>query len=153
MPKLAPLLANARAVGKPDIRQVTLHGCGDCARDGVVLIGDAFHVCCPVTGMGVTRLLTDVRQLVLEHLPRWLEAGEASAARIAEFYADPAKRKADRDADARGDYLKRLSTETTLPWRLRRTLPKFVGRLRGWRSGVRVPSPPRGIIEIGTRDL
>ena len=153
VPKLAPLLANARAVGKPDIRQVTLHGCTDCARDGVVLIGDAFRICCPVTGMGLTRVLTDVRQLMLRHVPRWLEARDAAAARIAEFYADPEKRKADRDADARGDYLKRLSTETTLPWRLRRTLPKVVGRLRGWRGGTRVRPLPRGEMKIGTRGL
>jgi 2-polyprenyl-6-methoxyphenol hydroxylase-like FAD-dependent oxidoreductase len=149
LPGLRPLTAGARVVGKPDIRQVTLHESANCARDGVVLIGDAYRVCCPVTGMGVTRLLTDVRQLVQRHLPAWIAANDFSAARMAEFYADPEKRRADRDAEARGDFLKRLSTQTTLPWRLRRALPGIVGRVRGWRNIIGPLSPAPGEIKVG----
>lgn len=150
LPGLAPLLAGARAVGKPDIRQITLHEAARCQRDGVVLIGDAYRVCCPVTGMGVTRLLTDVRQLMRLHVPHWLESNDVSASRIGEFYADNEKRKADRDAETRGSFLKRFSTETTLPWRLRRTLPKVVGRMRGLRNRVTLaPAPARSEANVG----
>ncbi|MEI9904434.1 MAG: hypothetical protein WDN06_11020 [Asticcacaulis sp.] len=43
------------------------------SREGLVLIGDAFHAPCPASGTGMLRILHDVKRLTEAHLPAWLE--------------------------------------------------------------------------------
>jgi len=125
MPGLAPLLTGARIVQPAEIRATDLYETEGHAIDGVVLIGDAFRSCCPATGMGITRILTEIRLLTKTHLPAWLATPGMGAGKIAAFYADPAKLRIDDRAARRAETSRSTSTRTTLPWRARRTLAEL----------------------------
>ena len=125
MPGLAPLLAGAQVVMPAEIRATDLYETEGYEIDGVVLIGDAFRSCCPATGMGITRLLTEIRLLSRTHLPAWLATPGMGAEKIAAFYADPAKLRIDERAARRAETSRDASTRTTLPWRARRGLAEL----------------------------
>jgi 2-polyprenyl-6-methoxyphenol hydroxylase-like FAD-dependent oxidoreductase len=125
MPGLEPLLAGAQVVSKAEIRATDLYETEGHDIDGVVLIGDAFRSCCPATGMGVTRILTEIRLLVKIHLPNWLATPGMGADKIAAFYADPAKLRIDEKAARRAETARSTSTQTSLPWRARRGLAEL----------------------------
>jgi 2-polyprenyl-6-methoxyphenol hydroxylase-like FAD-dependent oxidoreductase len=125
MPGLTPLLAGAQVVGPAEIRATDLYETEGHELDGVVLIGDAFRSCCPATGMGVTRLLTEIRLLVKTYLPAWLATPGMGADKLAGFYADPAKLRIDERAARRAETGRSTSTRTSLPWRARRSLAEL----------------------------
>lgn len=118
-PGLRPKLEGVRLIGDADIRVTHLHRLLEPGRPGLVVIGDAFQTCCPSTAFGVTRLLTDIGQLV-ERVPEWLLTPGMSEAKIAAFYADPVKRRVDRRALAIAERARKAATETSLVWRLHR---------------------------------
>ena len=95
-PELAAELGGARQLGQAEFGVIDLYQCDGCIRPGVVLIGDAYASSCPATAMGLTRVLTDVRQLALVHAPEWLKTPGMGAGKIAAYYADPHKRTVDR---------------------------------------------------------
>ena len=140
MPGLAPLLAGAQVVKPAEIRATDLYETEGHAIDGVVLIGDAFRSCCPATGMGVTRILTEIRALTRTHLPAWLATPGMGADKIAAFYADPAKLRVDERAARRAETARDTSTRTTLPWRARRTLAELKRTVIA-AAAVRKPGP------------
>ena len=92
----------------------------DCLLDGIVFIGDAYQTSCPSTGTGVTKVLTDTLILCNRYVPRWLAAGDAGRASIAEFYNDPVKSAFDRQAMHDTRYRKELATNKTMRWQLHR---------------------------------
>lgn len=102
-PRLARKLEGARAVSAPEFGVIDLYRTEPHAGPGVVLIGDAFGSSCPATAMGLTRVLTDVRQLGLVHAPAWLKTPGMPAGKIAAFYADPLKRAVDRRSHRRAE--------------------------------------------------
>jgi 2-polyprenyl-6-methoxyphenol hydroxylase-like FAD-dependent oxidoreductase len=125
MPGLRPLLAGAQVVRPAEIRATDLYETEGQAIDGVVLIGDAFRSCCPATGMGITRILTEIRLLTKIHLPAWLATPGMGSDKIAAFYADPVKLRIDERAARRAETARSTSTRTSLPWRARRTLAEL----------------------------
>lgn len=131
MPGLKAVLGDAVVRGDAEIRITDLYETDAPGRDGVVLIGDAQHATCPVTGTGVTRVLTDVRQLCTRHIPAWLANanGAIDASRIAEFYADPRKLAFDRKAAEKAERDRLMSVSTALPWRARRLVSLAKARL------------------------
>ncbi len=118
-PGLKDRLAGACEVGAADIRVTHLHRLVRPERPGLVVIGDAFQTSCPSTAFGVTRLLTDIRQL-LDRLPGWLQAPAIDAGQIAGFYADPVKTDVDRRALGAAERVRKAATETSPRWRLYR---------------------------------
>ncbi len=128
MPGITRLLGNFTITMPVEIRPIDLYKMGNYHRDGVVLIGDAFRSSCPATGAGVTRLLTDVRQLCLVHLPVWLASPGMSAAKIARFYDDPSKRKCDCHSDSAAERGRHLAIDTSPRWRFERALLFSIGR-------------------------
>lgn len=89
-------------------------------RDGVVLLGDAFSVVCPITGMGMAKALNDADLLVERHLPAWLATPGMAAEKLESFYADPAKTALDGQAIADSLAGRRIVMGTTPYWQLRR---------------------------------
>ncbi len=146
MPGIQRLLGDFHVGDKVQLRANRLTAADGYLRDGLALIGDAFQTSCPAAGTGIGRLLTDVGRLCNHHLPRWLRSGDASSARIAEFYADPVKRAADAEALQLADYRRAISTDTSLSWRLHQ-LCVYTGRsVRGRvtflrRNRPETPSP------------
>jgi 2-polyprenyl-6-methoxyphenol hydroxylase-like FAD-dependent oxidoreductase len=132
LPGLKPALANARVVGPVEIRATDLYQSEGHLIAGVVLVGDAFRSSCPATGMGVTRCLTDVRQLARVHVPEWLESHWMGTDKIARFYADPVKRAVDGASSRKARTGRLTATRTGPHWRLRRWA---AGCVSAWRQG------------------
>ncbi len=141
-PGLKRHLAGAREVGPADIRVTHLHRLVRPERPGLVVIGDAFQTSCPSTAFGVTRLLTDIRQLLVR-LPAWLERPNIEASVIAGFYTDAAKAEVDRRALAAAERIRRTSVETSLPWRLYRQARHARRLLRSRPASASPPGPLR----------
>lgn len=102
-PRLAPLLAGARAISAPDFGVIDLYATEGVEQPGVVLIGDAFCSSCPATAMGLTRAITDVTRLARVYAPAWLGAAGMGADKIAAFYADPVKQAVDHRSRRRAE--------------------------------------------------
>lgn len=132
MPRLGAVLGPYRASGPVVARPVDLYVSEDCRRDGVVLIGDAFQVACPATGMGMVKVLTDIERLVTVYVPQWLATPGMGAEKIAAFYDDPVKRACDAKALHDAEYRRAVSTETGLRWMLHRTRLGAMQRIMSW---------------------
>ena len=76
--------------------------------------------CCPIVGMGIMKVLTDVEQLCCHHLPGWFASPGMSYAKIASFYADPVKRDCDSKGYETSVYARSIATDTGLIWAARR---------------------------------
>ena len=129
MPGLRSLLGDVAVRGEAEIRITHLYEIDAPERDGVVLIGDALHATCPVTGTGVSRVLTDADWLARVHVPEWFASGHVDASAVAKFYADPQKLKVDRYAAAKAERDRMMSVATAWPWRARRAVALAKSRL------------------------
>ena len=143
LPGLASVIGNYRSVGPVVARPIDLYTSERYRRDGVVMIGDAFQAACPATGMGMVRLLTDIEQLTVLHIPRWLRTPGMGAAKTSTFYDDPVKRACDDKALHDSEYRRSVSTEQTLAWRLHRVRVQAIERLAGRRRHAGEASFPR----------
>ena len=153
LPGLRRRLAGARVVEPAEIRATDLYGVTGHLRDGLVLIGDAFASTCPATGTGVSRILTEVRQLAQVHLPAWLATPGMGVEKIAQFYEDPIKLGLDAAVRRRAENGRSAATRTSAPWRARRGLAALKRRLVALRRPaprVVVPqSPPAPPLQKG----
>ncbi len=122
MPNLTRHLGDFHLVTPVEVRPINLYEMQGQHSDGIVLIGDAFRSSCPATGAGVTRLLTDVQQLCLVHIPRWFASAGMDAGKIASFYDDPIKQACDRHSARSAERGRDLALKKGLRWRLERGL-------------------------------
>jgi 2-polyprenyl-6-methoxyphenol hydroxylase-like FAD-dependent oxidoreductase len=129
LPGLARVLGDFEVVGRVENWIMDLTVARNCRQAGVVLIGDAYQTSCPAAGTGVARLLADVEQLCLVHVPRWLATPGMGAEKIAAFYDDPRKRASDASALAQAKYRRNLTVATSPAWRARRALQMLRRRL------------------------
>ena len=125
-------LGDFQVVGKVQNWTMDLCELENYLRDGVVLIGDAFQTSCPAAGTGVTRLLTDVHQLCNVHLPRWLASDGVGSRKIAQFYADPVKQRADGRSIQLAHYRRSLTIDDSLRWKAHRGRAYLRRRVVGW---------------------
>lgn len=87
---------------------------------GVVLIGDACANVCPSTGMGLSKVFTDVDVLCSECVPRWLETPGMGANKLADYYNDPRKCAVDAKAFHDAQYRRRARTDRSFRWKIHR---------------------------------
>jgi len=112
--------------GKIEPFKIDLYRMHDCARAGVVLVGDAYQSPCPSTGTGLSNVLTDTAVLCQEFVPRWLAAPAISEQDIAAFYRHERKTAMDNFALQQALAGRESVLSTSLHWRLRRLV-------RAWR--------------------
>jgi 2-polyprenyl-6-methoxyphenol hydroxylase-like FAD-dependent oxidoreductase len=116
-PDLGAHLGAARTASPVQVLSRTYRRIRDAgAVDGVVIIGEEFQTVSPTTGMGLTRILTDVKVLCERHAPRWL-AGSRSEVRA--FYGDPEKLGVDRMAHDHWRYYRDRQTWDRVPLYIR----------------------------------
>lgn len=120
LPGLDQLIGAYAVQGKIEPFKIDLYRMHDCARPGVVLVGDAYQSVCPSTGMGLSKVLTDVDVLCNTFVPDWLAAPELPAARIADFYAHARKNEVDDRALQQALRGRESVLDNSLHWRLRR---------------------------------
>lgn len=120
MPEIAPLCGDFALNGPVEIRPIDLTQSEGHDRDGIVLVGDAFCTTCPVPGVGIQRVMTDVERLCSGHIQNWLATPGMSARKIASFYEDPIKSAMDASGMRSSLFARSMTVEVTTPWRFRR---------------------------------
>ncbi len=103
-------------------------------QQGVAVIGDAFQTSCPAAGTGVTRVLTDV-ECLCRLVPAWLASPGMGREKIAQLYADPAKRAADRNSFAMARSRRTLTVDTGVVAETRRWQHFLRRRIAEWFRG------------------
>ncbi len=121
MPCIEDITGEIRSAGPVEYRIVDLVGSTGHRRDGVVLVGDAFQISSPAAGTGVSRVLSDIDRLCNIYIPEWLATDGMGAAKIGQFYDDPAKKSSDAEALRVAGYRRAVTVETSLRWRAHRS--------------------------------
>src|SRR5262249_30750209 len=130
MPGLWAITSPFRVVSKIEMRSIDLERVEHPIRPGLALAGDAYQSVCPATGLGLTKVLTDVAALA-ECVPRWLSTRGMGEAKTAELYHAPAKIAVDERALTNALHQRRLATDPSLVWRLKRMRTYGAMWLRG----------------------
>lgn len=125
-PGLDKVIGAYTVKGRVEPFRIDLYRMQDCARPGMVLIGDAYQSVCPSTGMGQSKVLTDVDVLCNEFVPKWFAAGHLPGEEVAAFYAHPRKAEVDEQALQRALSTRQCVVSDSLHWRVRRMV-------RAWR--------------------
>ena len=131
LPELTNLTGPFEIASPVESGRIDLYQTESPARPGIVLIADAFQSVCPITGTGLTKVLTDVDVLCLECLPEWLASPGMPQSKIASFYAHPRKQEVDRLSIAGAHYARHISTDVSLGWHARRLHRSWENRLSG----------------------
>ena len=144
MPEIASLCGGFELAGPVSVRPVDLSVSEDYEQPGLVLVGDAFCTTCPVPGVGISRVMTDVERLCNVHIPAWLATPGMGVDKISAYYRDPAKIETDRVGMRVSLYARRVSVGEGLIWRLRRTRNQLFRR-----SLLALRHPPRARAGLG----
>lgn len=120
LPGLGNLLGDYEAELPVQVRSNDLRVAQYPARDGIVLVGDAFQTPCPAAGTGIDRLLSDLDVLCTTHIPAWFASPGMQRRKIEAFYADPAKQAFDAECLRIAEYRRAVSTRQNLWWTVHR---------------------------------
>ena len=136
IPRMSRAIGEWRVTSKVENRVIDLYRVTSAPRNGVVLLGDAFQSVCPSTGTGLSKVLTDVKQLCQVHIPTWLESPGMSAEKIASFYADPVKLEVDRHSLETAEHRRRFGIDPSLRWWVHRRKTFALAAIDGWRNSA-----------------
>ena len=120
MPEIASVCGDFQVASPVALKVVDLTVSQDFEKDGVVLVGDAFCSTCPVPGIGINRVMTDVERLCNVYVPAWMATPGMGREKIAAFYRDKAKSKSDTNGIRLSHYSREINVNTSPLWRLRR---------------------------------
>jgi 2-polyprenyl-6-methoxyphenol hydroxylase-like FAD-dependent oxidoreductase len=130
LPKLSQMIGEYRVVTKVETGRVDLYRMHGQLQPGIVLIGDAYQVACPSTGMGFTKIFMDV-DVLSECAPEWFATSGMGVAKIASFYNNPRKQATDARALEAAFFERHIVMDRSIHWhyhRLKMHLPKMIGR-------------------------
>jgi 2-polyprenyl-6-methoxyphenol hydroxylase-like FAD-dependent oxidoreductase len=154
LPGLAQFTGALRVRGAVKIRPVDLVATDDAVQPGVALVGDAHATSCPVSGTGAAKALVDVERLCNVHVPNWLATGGMGAEKIAQYYADPEKRRSDAHALRTSLFARRIALGEGLLWSALRwgTYAGALGRhLLGHRALAALPPGGAVAASVGAK--
>jgi len=104
---------------------------------GVVLIGDAFQGACPSTGLGLSKVLTDV-DVLSGCIPQWLATPGMGTEKLMDLYENPRKQAADSRALRRSHDDRCVAIDRSVRWQIHRSLLHLKWQLSG-----RIGTQPR----------
>jgi 2-polyprenyl-6-methoxyphenol hydroxylase-like FAD-dependent oxidoreductase len=139
LPRLKRITGEFDIAGDVKIRPSDLYVSSGHRQAGIVLVGDAFALTCPVTGTGTDKVFTDVERLCRVHIPRWLATEGMGAEKIAAFYDDPVKQACDAWSMAKAWNFKSVSIDRGLYWSAQRWARFFFNLAEGFRRRLRTP--------------
>jgi len=128
LPKLAGVIGEVDVLSRVETGRVDLYRAEGLDQAGVVLLADAFESVCPTTGMGLTKVFTDVDVFCHECMPRWLATPGIGAQTLSGFYDHPRKRHVDDDSLRVAWANRQLAVNNALPWRMRRAKRRWMMR-------------------------
>lgn len=120
LPKLSRAIGEYRVVGKVETSRTDLYQTEGDPPPGIVLIGDAAQNVCPSTGMGLSKIFTDVDVLCSDCIPLWFASPGMGSDKVTSFYGNPRKRATDVKALQSAFYHRRAATDRSLRWRIHR---------------------------------
>jgi 2-polyprenyl-6-methoxyphenol hydroxylase-like FAD-dependent oxidoreductase len=132
--KMRKIVGNLAIVGRVNASAIDLWTSDVTPQPGVVLIGDSFQSVCPVTGTGLSKVLTDVH-LLGQLVKDWFATPGMSADKTGAYYASAVKRSSDARSLESALYSKRSSCDQSLHFRLVRLRRDAIGRLRNAAAG------------------
>lgn len=121
IPKLSRAIGEHKVTGKVEMCVINLYLTEGAPPDGVVLIGDAAQNVCPSTGMGLTKIFTDLDVLCSECVPEWFETPGMGSDKTQMFFRHPGKVAADKKALQDAYYRRHACAARSLKWRIHRT--------------------------------
>jgi 2-polyprenyl-6-methoxyphenol hydroxylase-like FAD-dependent oxidoreductase len=139
LPRLKRIIGEFDIAGDVKIRPSDLYVSSGHRQAGIVLVGDAFELTCPVTGTGTDKVFTDVERLCRVHIPKWLATESMGAEKITAFYDDPVKKACDAWSAAKAWNFKSVSIDRGLYWSAQRWARFFVRLGEGWKRRLRAP--------------
>ncbi len=147
MPGLKTFAGDYVITGRVAVRPIDLVRMSQPARDGLVMVGDAYSTSCPAAGTGANKVLTDINLLASTYIPRWLEKDQILAEDVDAFYRDPVKVACENYCYSKALRLRETATSTSLKhscWRVARFAAQAtIGALRPHL----VSSKPRGLLQ------
>jgi 2-polyprenyl-6-methoxyphenol hydroxylase-like FAD-dependent oxidoreductase len=130
-PKLSRMIGDYRVVTRVETGRIDLWRIRGEMQPGIVMIGDAYQVPCPSTGLGFTKVFTDV-DVLSDCVPEWLSTPGIGTGKIARYYNDPRKKATDDFALKSAIYRRNVVMNgSSFLWRLHRLkmqLPRILGR-------------------------
>jgi 2-polyprenyl-6-methoxyphenol hydroxylase-like FAD-dependent oxidoreductase len=139
LPRLKRITGEFDIAGDVKIRPSDLYVSSGHSQAGIVLVGDAFALTCPVTGTGTDKVFCDVERLCRVHIPKWLASEGMGAEKIAAFYDDPVKQACDAWSMAKAWNFKSVSIDRGLYWSAQRWARFFFNLGEGWKRRLRAP--------------
>jgi 2-polyprenyl-6-methoxyphenol hydroxylase-like FAD-dependent oxidoreductase len=139
LPRLKRITGEFDIAGDVKIRPSDLYVSSGHRQAGIVLIGDAFELTCPVTGTGTDKVFTDVERLCRVHIPKWLATEGMGAEKTSAFYDDPVKQACDAWSSAKAWNFKSVSIDRGLYWSVQRWARFFFNLGEGWKRRLRAP--------------
>jgi len=122
LPKIGHFTGPFHVAGRVEMCPIDLYRAEGHVQPGLVLLGDVYQGPCPTTGMGVSKVLTDVEVLCNECVTEWLSTPGMGVEKIVQFYQNSRKQTVDADALTGAEYRRLLSTAPSLRWRIHREL-------------------------------
>lgn len=133
LPRLHSILGDYRVNGKVATALIHLYRTESEPSPGVVTIGDACQNVCPSTGMGLTKICTDLSVLCSDCIPQWFATPGISREKIAQYFNDPRKQQTDIKALQDAAYRRNACTADSAKWKVHRArlhLTRELGRLQ-----------------------
>jgi 2-polyprenyl-6-methoxyphenol hydroxylase-like FAD-dependent oxidoreductase len=131
LPGLGNVLGDFVIQGRVEACRIDLYRLKDCLRPGVVMVADAYQSVCPSSGMGLSKVLTDVDVLCNECIPQWFATPGLGVDKLAQFYSNQRKQAVDDEALNRAVRSRRVATDRSLPWQARRMISQW-----RWATGL-----------------
>jgi len=139
LPGLTDFVGGYEVTSRVESARVDLYTTETPRIPGVVLFADAFQSVCPVTGTGLSKVLTDVDVLCNECVPRWLDSPGMSEEKLLSFYRDARKIQVDQHSLAGAAYARQIGVDDSFAWRLRRVQWHWENRVNDLLDTFRVP--------------
>jgi 2-polyprenyl-6-methoxyphenol hydroxylase-like FAD-dependent oxidoreductase len=114
------LLGRYQIQGPVQTSRIDLYRSHGNPQPGIVPIGDAFQNVCPSTGIGLSKIFTDVAVLS-EHVSHWFEAPGMGPEKLSAFFNDPRKVAIDQKALQTAAYRRNACLAQSMRWRVHRT--------------------------------
>lgn len=133
LPKLHSILGDYCVTGKVATALIHLYRTESELSPGVVTLGDACQNVCPSTGMGLTKICTDLSVLCSDCIPQWFATPGITREKIALYFNDPRKQHTDAKALQDAAYRRNACTAESPKWRVHRArlhLTRELGRLQ-----------------------
>lgn len=137
VPKLGKALGDYQILGPVVSGNIHLYRTEGHKPDGVVLIGDAAQNVCPSTGMGLSKILTDI-EVLSDCVPSWFSSAGMGKDKLRQYFEHDRKRSTDAQAVFNAHYRRNACTARTARWRIHRARLRIqmeLGRVQQRLSG------------------